>query len=196
VIAGHFGFAAAVKAQETEVPLWGLMLATAFLDVVFVPLYLAGIETIDTAPAAVGSYGSGIIHANYTHSLVGALALSALFGLVTARFWGRRTGVVLGAVVFSHWVLDLVVHRPDLPILPGDVGGLPRLGLGVWQYPTAAAAIELVIVLVGAILYWRAAVRTTRTTVGHSMMRAQLSGALMLLFGGLILALDFAGILA
>jgi hypothetical protein len=50
----------------------------------------------------------------------GMVALAALFGLVATRPWGRRAGIVLAAVVFSHWLLDLIVHRGDLPILPGN----------------------------------------------------------------------------
>src|SRR6516162_5329058 len=72
VIAGHFGFAAMVKARERQAPLWALMLASVWLDVVFVPLYLTGIETLVRAPGTHGSYGAGIIYADYTHSLVGA----------------------------------------------------------------------------------------------------------------------------
>jgi len=150
MIAGHFGFAAAVKSQERRVPLWSLMLATAWLDVIFIPLFLSGIETIEKAPDATGSYGGGIIHANYTHSLVGAAFLSLVFGGAFGWRWGRRTGAVLGLVAFSHWVLDLVVHRADLPILPGNVGELPTLGLGLWRYPGVSALIELVLVVGGA----------------------------------------------
>jgi membrane-bound metal-dependent hydrolase YbcI (DUF457 family) len=126
VITGHFGLAAGAEAAEPRAPLWSLMLATMWLDVVFTPLYLAGVETIETPPG--GGYGSSTIHADYTHSLVGALVLSAIFGAVAVRPWGRRAGVVLAAVAFSHWVLDLLVHRADLPILPGNAGGLPLLG--------------------------------------------------------------------
>src|SRR3954471_1240013 len=77
VIAGHFGFAAGAKPTEPSAPLWALMLATMWLDVVFTPLYLAGVESIATPPG--GGYGTSVIHADYTHSLVGALVLSALF---------------------------------------------------------------------------------------------------------------------
>src|ERR1700748_3310553 len=99
MIAGHFGFAALVKARERQVPLWALMLATVWLDVVFIPLYAAGIESIETVPGARdGAYGAGIIHADYTHSLLGALFIAGIFGAVAAIPWGRRCGVVLGAV--------------------------------------------------------------------------------------------------
>jgi hypothetical protein len=84
MIAGHFGFAAAVKARETATPLSALMLATVWLDVAFVPLFASGIETLDKVPGAGPSWGA-IIHADYTHSLVGAMLLSAVLGIPAAR---------------------------------------------------------------------------------------------------------------
>jgi hypothetical protein len=187
VITGHFGLAAAVKSGEKAVPLWALMLATVWLDILFVPLFLAGIETIDDVPGTDGGYGDGIIHADYTHSLVGALLIAAVTGWLCALWWkNRRAGVVIGAVVFSHWLLDLLVHRADLPILPGNLGDLPRLGLGLWQYHALAAVIEAALLLAGAALYWRAARK-----VGG---RATLLTVLIVAAGGLTLALDLAGI--
>ena len=50
---------------------------------------------------------------------------------------------MLAAVVFSHWLLDLIVHRADLPILPGNAGDLPRLGFGLWKVPAASILVEL-----------------------------------------------------
>lgn len=155
MIAGHFGAAAAVKAYQPRVPLWSLMLATVWLDVVFVPLFLAGVETVDDAPG--GGYGGAVIHADWTHSLLGAIVLSGLFGLVAARFWGRAAGLVLAGTAFSHWVLDLLVHRADLPLLPGDAGDLPLLGIGLWKLPVAVIVLELLLVLVGGLLYLTAA---------------------------------------
>ena len=82
MIAGHFGFAAMVKSREPRVPLWSLMLATVWLDIVFIPLFVMGIETLKPVPGLPGGYGENIIYADYTHSLVGALALSLAFGLM------------------------------------------------------------------------------------------------------------------
>jgi membrane-bound metal-dependent hydrolase YbcI (DUF457 family) len=158
MVAGHFGLAAAVKSRVPTAPLWALMVATQWLDIIFVPLFLLGIETIDpTDTANPNAYGGGVIHAVYTHSLVGALALSALLGGLAWLRWGRRVGVTIGLVAFSHWILDLLVHRPDLPILPGDRGNLPLLVFGLWQVPVAAGLVELALVVVGAVLYYRAA---------------------------------------
>ncbi|HZP19596.1 MAG TPA: hypothetical protein VFB16_05250 [Bauldia sp.] len=193
MIAGHFGFAAGVKARERPVPLWALMLATAWLDVVFVPLFLAGIETLEAAPdSPAGGYGGAIIHADYTHSLLGAIVLSAILGAGAGWLWGRRAAVVIGLVAFSHWVLDLIVHRSDLPILPGDAGNLGRLGFGLWRYPTASMVLELAIVLIGSALYWRAA-REVAGAVRQT--RADIAGATVLVSGIVVLFCDFTGIL-
>ncbi len=193
MIAGHFAFAAAVKFRERQVPLWSLMLATVWLDIVFVPMLIGGMETIETAPGVEPGYGASIIHADYTHSLVGALVLSVAFGLLAAIPLGRRNGLILGAVSFSHWVLDLLFHRQDMPILPGDIGGMPRLGLGLWQYPMVAIGIELLLVLAGGLLYWRACREVAGPDRGTTL--ANLAGALVL-FGGIgVLLLDATGVL-
>jgi len=194
MIAGHFGFAALVKARARQAPLWALMLATVWLDVVFVPLYLAGIETIEWVPGTHGGYGAAIIHANYTHSLLGALVISALFGIAFGVAWGRRTGLVLAAVSFSHWLLDLIVHRHDLPLLPGDAATWPKLGFALWQWPWAAASVELALVVLGAWFYWRAA-RAVSVSAGTGRRRAGLASALILAGGLLVLALDVSAIL-
>jgi hypothetical protein len=190
MIAGHFGFAAAMKDREPSAPLWALMLATVWLDIVFAPLYAMGIERIDPVAGSGGGYGNGIIHADYTHSLVGAALLALLFGAVAARPWGRRVGTILGAVVFSHWVLDLVVHRADMPLLPGNAGGLPLLGFGLWKMPAVSAAVELVLVIVGSLLYWRAARRAVVATSPAERNRARLLAALVAIAGVATLALD------
>jgi hypothetical protein len=190
MIAGHFGFAAAVKGKEPSAPLWALMLATVWLDVVFAPLFAMGIERIDPIAGTRGGYGNGIIHADYTHSLVGAALLAVLFGAVAARPWGKRVGTVLGAVVFSHWVLDLVVHRADMPLLPGNAGGLPLLGFGLWRIPAASAAVELMLVVAGSLLYWRAAQRVVVRTSPATQNRARLLAVLIAIAGAATLALD------
>jgi hypothetical protein len=182
VIAGHFGFAAAVKSRETAVPLWALMLACQWLDVVFVPLFLAGIETI--TPLGAGGYGAIVIHADWTHSLLGALVLSALLGL----FWRGRVGLVISAVSFSHWILDLMVHRADLPLLPANAGGLPLLGFGLWRWPAISALVELALVIGGGVLYWRAALGT------GARRQANLAGAAVIVSGLITLALNLAGL--
>jgi hypothetical protein len=195
MIAGHFGFAAVVKARERQIPLWSLMLACQWLDVLFVPLYAFGIERIVAASTGgpPSGYGNGVIYADYTHSLLGALFLAATYGLVAAWRWGRRNGAVLAAVVFSHWVLDLVVHRADMPILPGNGWNLPRVGLGLWRAPAGSAAVELALVIVGSYLYWRAATKVVSDAGEPTTKRATRLAGLVLVSGLVTLGLNLAG---
>jgi len=188
VIAGHFGLAAVVKARQPRVPLWALMLATQWLDVVFVPLYLAHVEGLVPVAGTAGGYGNAVIHADYTHSLVGAVVLAVLFALPALWRWGRRSALVLGAVVFSHWVLDLLVHRHDMPLLPGAPAGFPSVGLGLWRHPGAAAIAELALVLWGTYSYGRAAIATT-----GARARARVATAALLVSGLITLGLDLLG---
>ena len=194
MIAGHFGLAAGVKAHRPAVPLWALMLATQWLDVVFVPLFVAHIERIDVIGGGAPGYGNGIIHADYTHSLVGAVVLSLVFALPAAWRWGRQAAVVLGTVVFSHWVLDLLVHRHDMPLLPGAPAGTPLFGLGLWRWPLVTAAAELALVLWGSVAYLRAAVATARAHDPTRIRRARIAAGAVLAAGVVTLALSVAGL--
>lgn len=192
MIAGHFGFAAIAKSREPQVPLWSLMLATVWLDIVFIPLFLAGIEKLEPVPGLRGGYGQNVIYADYTHSLLGALVLSAAFGLMFGWRWGKRCAFVLGFVSFSHWLLDLVVHRHDMPVLPGNWGNLPRLGFGLWQVKTGSILAELMLVILGTWCYWRAARAASLAAYkGHS--RAIVTALLILLGGVAVLVLDVTG---
>lgn len=158
MVAGHFGLAAGIKKLAPRLPLWSLLLATFFLDVVFIFFAAGGLERINPVdPINPNAYGGSLIQAYYTHSLVGALLISAAAGLFAGWRWGKRGGYVIAGVVFSHWILDLIVHRPDLPILPGNLGNLPLLGFGLWQYPIVSAILELGLVISGTWFYYRAA---------------------------------------
>jgi membrane-bound metal-dependent hydrolase YbcI (DUF457 family) len=188
MVTGHFGLAAGVKASERFVPLWALMLATVWLDILFVPLLAAGVESIDDYPGTDGGYGDVVIHADWTHSLVGAIVIAVVTGWLVTRWWGRRGGLVIGAVVFSHWILDLIVHRGDMPIFPGNAGEM-RVGFGLWEFKWASVLVEAAILLIGAFLYWRAATDTERAA-GVTARRANLVTALIVLSGAVVLALD------
>jgi len=193
MVAGHFGFAAVVKSRERQTPLWALMLACQWLDVVFVPLFVLGIERITPVPGTSGGYGQVIINADYTHSLVGALGLAALFGFASTMSWGMRNGVVLGGVAFSHWCLDLIVHRTDMPLLPANVGRLPRMGFGLWQVPAASVVVELMLIVVGPFLYWRAAVAAAHAG-NRGTSTAHATSALLIASGLVTLTLDVLGV--
>ena len=190
MIAGHFGFAAAVKSREPTTPLWALMLATVWLDVIFVPLLFMHVETVQPISMSHSGYGANIIHADYTHSIPGMVLLALTLGIPAAWLWGRRSGIVVALVVASHWLLDVPVHRADMAILPGNAGNLPRIGLGLWQYPLAAASLELLLVLIGAWLYLRSA-RRVATMAGRGLVAAGVVAAMIAAFGLLVLWMDY-----
>lgn len=184
MMAGHFGLAATVKAAAPRTPLWALMLGTQLLDVVFVVLLLAGgVEGL--TDVTDGTYGESLIRAYWTHSLAGAALLALGYGAFGAWRWGRTTGLVLGSVVFSHWLLDLLVHRADLPVLPGNAGDLPLMGLGLWRTPWVSAAAELALVAIGAVAYARSI--RGRATVAR---RGVIAGTTMALLLAAELAVD------
>ena len=179
MVAGHFGLAAGIKKIAPRLPLWSLLLATFFLDVVFIFFAAGGVEKIiPVDPANPNAYGGSLIQAHYTHSLIGALLISAIAGLFAGWRWGQRGGYVIAGVVFSHWILDLVVHRPDLPILPGNLGNLPLLGFGLWQYPAISAIMELILVIGGTWFYYRAAVQAAEASAKPEQRRRAMTSTI------------------
>jgi len=194
--AGHFGLAAVVKSEETKVPLWALMVATYLLDFVFIILVAAGVESFAPMNPGHPAYGQVIIHADYSHSLVGALILAVVAGALAWWAWTKRDGIVIGAVVFSHWLLDLIVHRAGLPILPGNLGHLPLLGFGLWQVPVASAVVELGLAIGGAVLYYRSArgAPGSLTQADPRRLRALLASGVTGLLIVLLLTSDVMGL--
>ena len=205
MLAGQFGLAAAVKSRQPQVPLWSLMLATQLLDVVFLVLYLAGVESFRPREGTNGGYGNFIFNADYSHSLVGSLLISLVALVVAWALWGRRNGLVIGVMVFSHWLIDLLVHHGDMPVLPPPwASDLPRLGLGLWSIPWLVAALELGLVLGGAYLYYHASARQAIKVERQRQREGQPTGGLRqnaLVASGVLaavmlgtLAADFFGI--
>lgn len=134
---GHFAASAAVKAVRPQLPFWACVGAAQLLDIGWGALVIAGVERLRVNPALPGS-PLELYHMPWTHSLPMALLWSALAGVLAMRWWGRA-GAWLGAVVFSHWLADLLVHRPDLPL--GLFG--PKVGLGLWSLPVVEMIVEI-----------------------------------------------------
>jgi hypothetical protein len=188
---GHFGFAAIVKSSDPKVPLWALMFSTYLLDFIFIFLTAFGIEFFAPLDPAHPAYGQVLIHAYYSHSLLGAAIIAVIAGLIARWAWGKKAGLIIGAIVFSHWLLDLIVHRPDLPILPGNLGNLPLLGFGLWQVPIAAALLELALALGGAYLYYRSARHAPAEAKDKRHIRALVASGVTGLLLVLLLAADY-----
>jgi membrane-bound metal-dependent hydrolase YbcI (DUF457 family) len=168
---GHFALAAGSKAVAPRVPLWALLVASYLLDFIFIGLVAAGIESFSPMNPGQPAYGQVIIHAYYSHSLLGALVIAGIATLITLPAWGKRNALAIGAVVFSHWVLDLIVHRADLPLLPGNVGNLPMLGFGLWNYPVISGVVELALVGIGVYLYHRSCRYETESDAANGSRR-------------------------
>lgn len=181
MIAGHFGLAAGVKKFAPRLPLWSLFLATFWMDIIFMILSMFGLESFSPMDPAHPAYGEVFIDAQYTHSLAGAILISLFTGWLAGMFWEKKSGMVIGGVVFSHWVLDLFVHRPDLPILPGNLGHLPLLGLGLWQYPRISGTIELFLAIAGTTLYWVGAAKLRSDQRRRALAASIVTGTLLLM---------------
>ena len=151
---GHFAAAMAAKRAAPGVSLGWLFAAAQLPDLLWPALLLAGVERARVAPGDTAFTPLAFEHYPWSHSLL----MVALWGAVLARLYrwqrGRAAGgaLVLAALVVSHWVLDWVTHRPDLPLLPGAG---PRLGLGLWNSVAATLAVELLLFAAGAWLYAR-----------------------------------------
>ena len=152
---GHFGAGLAAKALAPRVSLGSLFLAAQFIDLAWPTLLLLGIERVRIAPGITAVTPLDFEHYPFTHSLAAVLSWGFLFGLAylgLKRY--PRGAIVLGALVVSHWLLDLVVHRPDLPLYPGSA----KVGLGLWDSVAGTLVVELAVFGLGAAFY----LRTTR----------------------------------
>ena len=148
---GHFAVAFASKKVAPKVSLGTLVMAAAFLDVVWPVLVLLGVERFRIVPGFTAINPFDFVYYPWSHSLLMTAVWALLFALVYFAVRGDRAGAVwLGIVVASHWVLDFVSHRPDLPLYPG---GEMRFGLGLWQSVPATFAVEGLMFAAGIALY-------------------------------------------
>jgi hypothetical protein len=148
---GHFAVAFAAKKGAPKVSLGTLVLAAAFLDVVWPVLVLLGIERFRIVPGFTANNPFDFVYYPWSHSLLMTIVWSLLFALVYFGLSRDRVGAVwVGILVASHWVLDVVSHIPDMPLYPG---GGEKLGLGLWRSIGATFAVEGLMFAVGIALY-------------------------------------------
>jgi hypothetical protein len=152
---GHYGPGFAAKPIVKPIPLWLLFVAVQWLDVCWAALILLGVEKARIVPGLTEGSSLDLYFMPYTHGLIGAVALSLVFGAIALLFVHERrpaaVAVVAGAV-FSHWLLDLVVHMPDLPLIDNSM----KVGFGLWRWMWISLPLELVTMIGGAIVYARA----------------------------------------
>jgi hypothetical protein len=153
---GHYGAAYAAKALAPRLPLAAYFVAAQALDIGFSLLVLAGVEKLEIVHGFTLTNPYRLLFMPYTHSLLAAalwgLVLALLGGALVFKWPGRwKEALALGLAVFSHYLLDLPVHTPDLPIsLAADS---PKLGWGLWNQPGLELALELACLLGGWWLY-------------------------------------------
>ncbi|MDP3749981.1 MAG: hypothetical protein Q8Q88_23385 [Phenylobacterium sp.] len=144
---GHYAASLAAKAIEPRAPLWTYVIGAQLIDIGWGGLIMAGVEKVRIDPTLPGS-SLDLYHMPYTHSLP-AVVLWSLAGALAVRFVLRlpvRAAVFVGLAVFSHWILDLLVHRPDLELWFGD----GKVGFGLWNYPVPEQAVEIGLLALGA----------------------------------------------
>lgn len=148
---GHYAPAYVLKRHYREAPLWALVLAVQAVDILFFLFVPLGIERMQLIEGRSGPLASDLEYMPFTHSL--AMTLAYLAACVLAgRAAGRpRLGLALGLAVASHWVADLLVHVPDLPLAFADG---PNVGLGLWRYHRLSYALEILL-LAGGFLWLR-----------------------------------------
>ncbi|MFH1966214.1 MAG: hypothetical protein ABIJ42_11865 [Acidobacteriota bacterium] len=148
---GHIGVGFGAKSITPRVSLGTLLLASLFIDLLWPTLLMLGFEHCEISPGDTKLTPISFTDYPFSHSLLAVLLWAFLFAGI--NYLIRRSSKeawVCGIIVFSHWVLDLFVHRPDLQLMPG----LPvRVGFGLWNSLPATLAVELSIFIIGIVLY-------------------------------------------
>jgi len=146
--AGHFAAAVVLRTKEPKAPFWAILVGVGFLDLLFGPFVLLGIEHARVTPDI--SPGFTLDYIDWSHSLLMAIVWAILFAALFVRR-GRRVMVVVALAVFSHFLLDLPMHPADLALWPGSS---VHLGFGLWQaLPGGWWFVELTVILAGCAYY-------------------------------------------
>lgn len=149
---GHFAVAFAAKRTTPRISLAMLFLAAQFADVLWPVLVGAGVEVVAIDPGNTAFTPLNFIRYPYSHSLAMLIVWGLLLGGgYRAVAGGRRTFATIAVLVVSHWVLDWVTHRPDMPLYPGGA----KVGLGLWNSIPATLVTELLMFACGVWLYSR-----------------------------------------
>jgi hypothetical protein len=155
---GHYSVSLLAKSRDKSIPLWVLFIAVQLVDVLWALFVFTGIEKVRIVHGFTKTNPLDLYYMPYTHSLVGALGWSILAFTLYLPLRKRSSKgayiapMLVGAAVFSHWVLDLIVHVPDLALYDNTY----KMGLGLWNYPVIALLLELGLMAAGMFLYMRA----------------------------------------
>ena len=147
---GHFGLALAAKKVAPRPSLGTLVLAAQLVDAIWPFMLLLGLEQVRIAPGITAVTPLDFVHYPYTHSLIAGIVWAALFaGCYHSMRHDTRGAAWIAALVVSHWILDALSHRPDLPTWPGG----PLVGMGLWHSLPATLIVEFGLFGGGVLLY-------------------------------------------
>lgn len=148
---GHFALGMAAKKVEPSISLGTLFLSAQFLDLLWPTLLLLGVEHVSIEPGISRVTPLAFTDYPISHSLFVVLGWSLLFAFgyyfLTKN---KNASLLIGSLVLSHWILDAIVHVPDLPLYPGVS---PKVGLGLWNSVPLTLLVEGAIFIAGVVLY-------------------------------------------
>jgi len=158
---GHFGVGLASKKIDKKISLGTLFFASQFIDLIWPIFLLFGLEKVKIDPGNTAFTPFDFVYYPFSHSFFAVLVWGILFGAVYYLIKKNiKSSILLGSLVLSHWVLDLITHKPDLPLFFGEG---TKLGLGLWNSVIFTLLLEGAIFAVGAFLYLKVTRPNTRT---------------------------------
>lgn len=161
MVIGHYAVGFAAKKFAPEASLAVLIGSAILLDILWIAFLVLGWEQVQVLTDKTVLIPYEFENYPYSHSLLATLVWAAVFALLYRKITGYMTGAVLIWIgVLSHWILDLIVHKPDLPFYPG---GNSFVGLDLWKYQSASLIFEGALFLLGLWSYIRQTVPLDRT---------------------------------
>ena len=155
MLVGHYSASFAIKSVTRDVRLWVLFIAVQLMDVFWTSMLLLGVEKARVEPT-FPSVPLDLYYMPYSHSLVSMFVVCAAVFFLYRRFVPPRSlsqpALLVALAVMSHWLLDIPVHRPDLPLYDN----MDKIGLGLWNYPLWALLLEIGLLFIGMLMYLRA----------------------------------------
>lgn len=186
MLIGHLGVGLAARKLDSKIPLWVLLSAAVFVDLINCFFLFAGLEVVRVAPGFTAWVPLELVSIPYTHSLAfqlfwAAFACGATLGFarVTRIQHGTKIALLLAGVVFLHWFCDAIVHVPDLALWPGAM----KIGLGLWNYPLISNTIEIAFFGGGLLLYATTMQSKARHAIAYIIGFAVINISLQLVSG-------------
>jgi hypothetical protein len=144
---GHYAAALVLRPLKKSPSLPVLFVGVQMMDILFFSFVLAGTESLRLTPGITAMNPLDLYNMPFSHGLGGVLIQSAMFGLLIAALMGDGQrivgGVIAAMAVFSHWILDVVTHRPDMMLFRE----IDKIGAGLWNYPFAAMVVETLVIV-------------------------------------------------